>query len=209
MRVANLIFALLFIATVSLAQKPFEGRIVYAIDYDNVPNEMKGLEKMLPSEMVMTIKGTTSRIEQNSVFGGRQVAINRAEEENTIVLVDILEQKLKYSIPKDERKGQKYRVNETDETKEIKGYTCKKATLQTSTGIVLEVWYTDEFQNPDGTEFPQIKGLPLEYEIAQKGMTLNFAARSVKEEAIDETYFAIPAEYEETSLELFNQMIRQ
>ena len=208
MRLANAFFACL-LALTSLAQKPFEGRIVYNIDYRDAPQDMQGLEKMLPSELVMIVNGTTSRKEQQSVFGGKQVFLNWADQDSTIVLVDILDQKLKYTIPQDKREMQRYRVTETDESKEIKGYTCKKALLQTSKGVVLEAWYTAEFLNPDGSALPQLKGLPLKYELSQKGMTVVFTARTVKEEPIDETYFVVPEEYEATSLDRFNEMIRQ
>lgn len=208
MRLLKLLTLLLFSVSV-LAQKPFEGKITYKIKYDDLPQEMAGLEKMLPSDLMMVVKGTTSRAEQNSVFGGKQVMINHADHDSTTVLVDILGQKLKYTIPVDKRKVEKYRITEMDETKVIKGYTCKKAVLQTSTGIVIEVWYLEEFMNPAGSDFPKLKGLPLEYELSQKGMTLKFKASSVKEEPIDETYFVVPEEYEETSFDQFNALMRQ
>lgn len=204
------LFISILLVTIGLhAQKPFEGKITYNISYEDMTEDMEGLERMLPQELSMVIKGKTSRAEQVSVFGGKQTFINREGEDSTVVLVDILERKLKYVIPQDKRKEERFKVIEKEETKEIKGIKCKKAILQSANGIVLEVWYAPEFENPAGSEYPQLKGLPMEYEISQRGMTLSFKVKSISQEPIDETYFVIPDDYEETSLERINQMIRQ
>lgn len=67
----------------------------------------------------------------------------------------------------------------TEETKEILGYTCTKATATDADGNISTYWYTDKIQRPEGvSQMPdQIPGLCLEFEVMmQDGMKLLYTA---------------------------------
>lgn len=82
------------------------------------------------------------------------------------------------------------------ETKEILGYTCKKATVTDEDGNVVTYWYTDKLLRPDGvTQMPdQVPGMCLEFEAKmQEGITMKYTAIEANDNVnMSEYKIAIP-----------------
>lgn len=71
----------------------------------------------------------------------------------------------------------------------------------------MTVYYTDEFSNPGWGEYQSLKGLPLEYEMMDKGIRMRMTAKKISEEPIDATYFNVPDGYTEMNTSDLQKMM--
>lgn len=198
------------------AGKISEGKIAYKIDLSG--SEMGMLEKqllqmaklnisfkdaMMKTEFDLGMMGTTIIVDGNTKSGlmlfnamGNKTAAKMTTE-------DLAE--------KEKAKG-KYTVEYSDETKEIAGYKCKKATLKMENGANLILYYSEDIQpakmNTDFT-YTEIKGFPLEMQMDMQGMKFNMVAGSVDGNPLPADHFsmAIPEGYTETTMAKFGSMM--
>lgn len=202
-----LLFSLLLIIPfISLSQNTFEGTIVYAIEYLEVPEEVKGFESMLPSDMSMKFSGSKTRIEQQ-LMGGSQVVVTDNEAEDAFMLMDLMGQKIAVVMSKEELDAERETIQDPriiykDDTKEVMGYTCKLAYVhQPDSDQLTAIWYTNELNIKNHQDFEQLNGFPLEYESVKDNMKIRLTATSVKEEEIADYLFLIPAGFDEMTLD--------
>ena len=136
------LLSFLFIIGISMSsysqknQKPFQGKITYDISYSgaNITPELKS-QMQLPSSEVVSIKDCQTRTE-TSVGPVSQVTITNGSDKTLILLIDFMGTKYAIKrnaedIAKDSNKTPTPTLNITNETKQIAGYTCKKAILTT------------------------------------------------------------------------------
>jgi GLPGLI family protein len=205
----NLSFAWLLLAVFALASfassaKEFKGVITYKISISGsgVTDEMKN---MMPKTMTMSIKGNKARSEMVMMMG-KTVSITDGDTKETITLMDMMGQKIAIKSTTDEinqelEKSPKNNVNITGETKDILGYTCKKAII-TFEGEDTEiiVYYTDELGgsalNFDNPQFNGIDGVMLEFEMPNEQFNMQFVATSVEKTNVDDNAFTIPEGYQ-------------
>ena len=172
-----------------------------------VTEEMKNY---MPKTMTLSIKGNKSRSEMVMMMG-KTVSISDGDAKTTIVLMDMMGQKIAVqSTPEEVQseldKGPKTSVNVTGETKDILGYTCKKAII-TFEGEDTEVivYYTDELGtkalNFDNPQFKDIDGLMLEYEIPEEEFSMQFTAVTIEKTNVDDSAFTIPEGYQIKTIE--------
>ncbi len=200
-----------FFTTVA-AQSKFEGKVVYGIQYEDVPQEMEGYESMLPQEMSIHIKGPKTRLEQSMGMGGQQVVITNTETKVSSLLLDLMGQKIHIKLSKEEvEENEKLKVKPevkyVNEKKKIAGYKCKKAELTYETGETITVYYTEKIPSSAHNEYSYLKGYPLEYQSTQSGMMVTLSAKEVKETSIEDSSFEVPEGYDEMSMDEFQQMI--
>jgi len=215
MKFNYLLSALFLLVTVTLsAQKPFEGKIVYKIDYPSLPEEMKGMEGMLPKETIVYTKGTKSRSETASLMGN-QVVISDSKKDYGVVLMDMIGQKIAIEPTAEEMKDSKERsdkmvVKYLNETKTIAGIKCKKATITSpDEEFPLEVYYTEEYSNYNTNDMKQLKGMPLEYSIKANGLEMRMVAQTVKAEKVADSMFEVPADYQKMTSQELEKMFGQ
>lgn len=202
------IFILLLLCGLGVnAQKPFEGRIIFAVDYIDIPTAYTGMQDALPKELLWVVKNENSRMQQSTTLGGEQTVIHRQGEDSLYQLVDVLGQKIKLIQPL-QKQAHRFRVTEQDEAREMLGYETKKVTLQTADGAVLTAWCATRFKNPAGSDLPEIKKLPLEYEFQRGEIKMRLTAIEVTEEPVDDTYFFIPNEYAAIPKEEYDRWLR-
>lgn len=193
------------------APKSFEGVITYKITYPGAtfPKEQMA---MLPSTVTVSIKGTKSRTE--IIMGmGNQVEITDYTTKNKISLLDLMGQK--YAIKQTWEELQKEnadkatgKVQVTGETKNIAGFTCKKAIVTTEQdGIksTLEVYFTDELgavnANFDNPTYKDINGVMMEFTNKTEQFSMHFEATKVEKKSVSDKDFEIPAGYTLTTQE--------
>ncbi len=93
---------------------------------------------------------------------------------------------------------------QTNETKVIAGYTCKKMKvipLDKKTAP-FDIYYTDELDIKDPnftTPFYKIPGVLMEYQLEKFGLEIKFTAKSVKQVPVDDKCFHVPHEYRKVS----------
>lgn len=184
-------FSVLF-TSILYAQSDFEGKIVYTITYKDMPAEMKGMEGMLPKDLIMQIKGNKSRIEQSQVMG-KNVVVSDMDQKNGFMEMDMGGQKLRINISTEDfnkEANQMPNIEYLDETKTIAGYPCKKAIMKDESGqLAMTVFYTEKISNKSQKEFVGLKGFPLQYTISQQNMTMEMTASDVSEESVSVDIF--------------------
>ena len=207
--------AILLIGTInnSYAQKAFEGTITYGIEYEDLPEEMEAMRAMLPTETTIKIKDSKTRTEQ-SMGMGSTISIFDGKTNSSITLMDMMGQKIAIptsseELEKEESKneGEVLDIEYFDETKEIAGYTCKKASIKVKgTDERIIVYYTEEINTQQTrSQYKGLKGFPMTYEINTPEMSMIMTVTSVKKEKISSSEFEIPEGYEEMSMEDFQK----
>jgi len=184
--------------------KEFKGIITYKISVEgsSVTDEMKA---MMPKTMTMSIKGNKSRSEMIMSMG-KTINISDGDTKTAIMLMDMMGQKIAIEsttddIMKELGDSPETKVEVTSETKEILGYSCKKAIITIpEDDMELIVYYTDEIGtqalNFDNPQFKDIDGVMLEFEIPNEMFNMHFTAVSIDKKNIDDSEFDIPEGYE-------------
>ena len=193
----------------------FEGVIKYAIEVGG--DELDAATKaQMPSEMVMYYKESLVRMEQVSPMYSI-ASISNVADGSVIILMDMMGQKFAVKQTKEDVEDakaevgdeEKPEINFIDETKEIAGYTCKKAEV-TQNGETMEVYYTDEISVPQNENAQNavegIDGMLMEFTINQQGMTMTMTVKEVKKSKVKKTMFTVPPDYEVKTMEEFQMM---
>lgn len=196
--------------------KAFEGTIKYSIDYEgDIDAETLAA---VPTSVTEMYKGTKVRKDQETAMYSMGAITDNATEE-TIILMDIpmMGEKIAFRQTKEDIEEAKAEMdeeikpeyNETGETKEILGYTCKKVDVTIgedtypvyyTTGIMMEA-------NPNASGlFGDIEGVILEYTTSQEGMVMHFIATEVKKQKLSADMFTIPEDYSEKTAEEMKAM---
>jgi GLPGLI family protein len=205
------IFALFSLQTFA---QDFEGVIVYKITVTgaDVSDDIKA---MLPQSATLIIKGDKSRMEM-SMGMGKTAGIVDADSKTATTLIDMMGQKfaikMNYDdIIKETGDTTKISVEMMNETKEILGYTCKKAIItSTDSSVKLIAYFTDELGtkdiNFDNPLFSKINGVMLEYEMPNQMFTMHYQAVSIEKKNVDDSEFNIPDGYQVKTKEEINQL---
>ncbi len=210
--IKSIAFTLFFIASLTaISQKDFEGMITYSIEYVQLPQELKGFESMLPSEMTSYVKGGKMRTEQETAMTGKQIVIIDEEAKKAVTLMDIMGNKIAMPVPIDEmdddsKNNSKVKIDYQNDSKTIAGYSCKKAVISSEdSNVPVTVYYTTDFTTKD-SNFHDLKGFPLEYTLSEEGMQMRISAKVVEKKTIADSYFETPADYKITSQEELQKM---
>ncbi|MCX7863109.1 MAG: DUF4412 domain-containing protein [Bacteroidales bacterium] len=191
----------------------FEGTITYTI---TTQGELDPQTKaQMPSEVVWTYKGAKSSMLMKTAFGNINVIAN-ADTKEQIVLYDMMGQKMAIKSSKEETEAAlkdipEVKVVETNETKKIAGYNCKK--IEISDGkTTTNVYVTNDINIPNANwngQYKNVQGVLMEY--SQKAnpdgdAQIIFTAKEVKKAKIKDNAFEIPADYKQMSMTEFKQM---
>ena len=106
------------------------------------------------------------------------------------------------------------KIKFVDETKEIAGYTCKKAIVTFKDNIKEEfsVYYTDDIDIKNSnwfTPFHEIDGVLLEYQVRKYNYEMRLVAKEVKSEEIDDAAFDIPEGYLDVGASEMERILEQ
>jgi hypothetical protein len=205
---AILVLLFTFINASSFAGgKEFSGTIVYNITYPDSKMDAQTMA-MMPKTLKIKIKGSMSRTEM-SMGMGSTVIIFDSEAKSGVTLMDMMGQKFAMKmtaedIQKEMKDKPETTVVNTTETKEIAGYTCKKAIVKmkengSETETELVVFYTEEIASAKMNElnplYKDIPGTMLEYSMNENGMNMFLTAISVEKEKIADSEFETPEGY--------------
>jgi hypothetical protein len=202
---------LIGLSATMMGERPFEGIINYKISYPDSKFTEAQLN-MFPKVMTISVKGSKARTEMN-VGGGTTVEIVDYVAKTKIALINMMGQKYAIKqtaaeIEKENAEQPKGEVNITNETKNIAGYTCKKAIVTTNDDGVkstLEVWFTEGLGgkdvNFDNPVYKDINGVMLEFSLKTPQATMKFSATSIDKQSVAAKDFEIPADYTLTTQE--------
>ena len=172
----------------------FEGTISYEISYTNLPKEM---QDMLPKEnqkSIFSIKDTKTKMEMD-MMGTKMIIISDIETSTSTSYTDVMGQKIKSIIPMENAEGAEIKLTD-GETKKIAGFLCKKAIIIESDSPDVEVYYSEELKSNAflslQPQFKKLKGIPLEYQLNQQGMTIIYSAKEVTKKSLNNSFFNPP-----------------
>ncbi|NND04924.1 MAG: hypothetical protein HKN87_00970 [Saprospiraceae bacterium] len=184
-------------------------------------------------QMVGAMKGSTQEISfdkskqkvvMDMMGGMMKIQMYQDFDDQTMVnYMDMMGQKIKTSISSEELEKQKKAseemmgdskvVYDKSDTKEILGYTCHKASLETSAQgnkLSMTFYVTDDIQVPQAfiqnVNHINLKGTPLQWELDAGQMQMTYEAKEISEKVADD-FFAKPSgDYKEMSMEQLQQM---
>ncbi len=156
------------------------------------------------------MKGHLSRVDLDFKMVHYSYLIN-SKEESVVTLIDNHGDKYLIRAGKEEyakelKEYLQVQFKDAGETKQIAGYTCKKAIGKMADGQTFEVYYTPDLM-PENKQynrrFVNLKGLPLQFEIINKnGSRMHVIATKVDIYAVPGSFFDIPKTgYKEISRE--------
>ncbi len=205
----SLLIPVVLLTSVSITTlaKDFKGIITYkiSVEGDNITPEMKAF---IPKVMTYIVKGKMAKTEI-TVSSMKQTQIIDGENKMVYSLFDMMGQKF-YTKTTEEQLDEEMetssepKIEFVNETKEIAGYTCKKAVVTDEQGgskTSYIVYYAPELGsqalNFDNPLFKDIDGLLMEFEIQEGGMKMKFEAIEVEKKNVSDKEFEIPEDYQE------------
>jgi GLPGLI family protein len=175
------------------------------IEYDaKVVNEDHPMAGLMPNKMSVKFKNDLFAAEMSVMGVFNTVFITDPKKKTLTTLVKMFD--VKQACIEEEKalvaesNNYKLDLKETNETKIIAGYTCKKviATMADDPSIKFDVYYTDElnvtapnFSNP----YSKINGMLMEYRLKKFDIEMTFTAKGVTKEEIPNESFELPAYY--------------
>lgn len=193
-----------------------EGTIEYKIVVLDSANPMA---KMAPDKMTVKFKNNLSYAELIAGMGLFETNfINDEPGRKLTQMVRMLNKKWAYvadstAVNKELASDEQFTVTETNETKVIAGYTCKKAIAKSKDGKApdVDLYYTNDikWEQPNwATPFTSIKGVLLQYRVAKYGFYMEFTADKVVQEKVDDTVFKLPADYKMISKQQLDDLYK-
>lgn len=192
----------------ALAQRSVsDAKITYKVE---LPQEQLQMESMFAgSSMTQYIRGDMSRIDMNLNVVNYVYIIN-TKKESVVTLLDnhgdkYLIRSDRKAYAEDYRKYEAVQFIDQDETREIAGYTCRKAIGKMPDGSTFDVFYTTGLVAENrayNRRFMNLKGIPLEFEIVMKaGAKMRAVATDVDLSPQPASIFDIPKGYREITQE--------
>jgi GLPGLI family protein len=189
---------------VSAQEKIKEGKVTFEINIENEEEMNDQMLAMMPKEMVVYFKDDNSRGEMD-MMGGKVITITDGKSGETVSCMDLMGKKqaiktTREDADKERAKMGEYEVKYSDETKELAGYKCKKATIvfkDVEKSEPIEIWYTKdlEIKNSEKYSWKGIDGYMMEFSVNQKGMGMKFTCTDVKKQEVNDDMFKIPEGY--------------
>jgi uncharacterized protein (DUF1330 family) len=189
-----------------------DAKIVYRIE---TPPEQTADPSFEGGTLTQYMKGHLSRVDIDFKVVHYSYLIN-SREETVVTLIENHGDKYlirggKEEYTKDLKEYAAVQFKDAGETKQIAGYTCKKAIGKMANGETFEVYYTADLipENKQyNRRFVNLKGIPLQFEIINKnGSRMRMVATKVDLYAVPGSFFDTPKSgYKEISREELMKM---
>jgi len=179
-QIVGLVIGLAGFMTGAFAQrKVSELTLVYDASISSGSKEPKMADALDGHSKTFYIKGNMSRAEMVSAIFSSST-IHDSKTGTSVILKEVSGQKLLIRMTPENwqetnRRYDGISFTNTNETKEIAGYSCIKATAKYPDGNTFTVYYTPDIvpeNNEYDYQFKNLNGLPLEYELVQGKLTI-------------------------------------
>lgn len=175
-----------------------EGTLIYNISVSSSENN-KVASALDGATLNIYLKGNQSRGEMLSKLG-KEAGVYNSTSGTGFILKDYSGQKLMITMDKKnwEKKNHfysslKFKVEDYNGT--MSGYKVKKATASLPTGKDFIVYFTPDVTLSNKTynnAFPQLNGLPVQYELESGNITFKYVLKSVSSEPVNSSLFEMP-----------------
>ena len=181
------------------AQKAMnDGTLIYNISVSSTENSQV-VSALDGATLNIYLKGNQSRGEMLSKLG-KEAGVYNASSGTGFILKDYSGQKLMITMNKsnwnqksDFYHSLKFKIEDYSGT--IAGYKVKKATATLSNGKEFIVFFTPEItlnNKSYNNSFPQLNGLPVQYELESGNITFKYTLKSVSTDSVNPSMFEIP-----------------
>ena len=215
-----LLFVAVFAIQFANSQEKFQGVIKSKVTYEG--RELSPQEKQqLPTQMNQFYRDEMIRSEQVTPMTTIVTIVNIETEESS-TLIDLMGQKYAITMTKEDldkakegmdEEEDKYEVEIVDETKEIAGYTCKKAIIKSEDNEIT-VYYTDEIDLPkseqtDRKMFEKLDGVPMEYSMVMpqlEDILMTVTVSEISDDKVKKSQFKVPSDFQKITPEEAKQI---
>jgi hypothetical protein len=202
-----LLFAFTVYSFVSVQAQPFEGKTVTQTTMVTDPSAPLTINE--PTITTTWTKGSRSRMEIKSPLMGDIITITDYDKKESVTLLNMMGKKIALVSPLDEAQKlaadagsptlpKDMTCNETGKTKTILGYTCHEAqcTYSGKSGTIkqMSAWYCKDI-NTHSQQHNSFAGMPFEYSMKSRGMTMNVTTLEISKEPVSDDSFVIPQDY--------------
>lgn len=200
----RLIILLLACVSVNVNAQGFEGVITFEINHKYSNSSSKD-KKLMPSKLEYYISGKLARIDQHTNIGVQTTIIDTLSKKH-ILLIQLMDKKFGILIEKE--------LNSLEETTYLKDtdsileFLCNKAIIKDdkSSSTLL---YTSKISNAYNTNFKNLKGFPLQYEITSKDFISSYKASTIIQKPIDPMMFEIDNQTSIYTMKDFQNLMSQ
>ncbi|WP_315816428.1 hypothetical protein [Paraflavitalea speifideaquila] len=190
---------LLLLLTAVGQKKVSELTLVYDASISSGSTEPKMADALDGATTTVYLKGPMSRTEMVSALLA-STTIHDSKAGTAVILREVSGQKLLIRMTSDNwaEKNKRYigmTFTDTKETKIIAGYNCIKAVAKLADGATFTVYYTADIipENKDyDSQFKNLNGLPLEYELVQGKLTIKYTVSKINLNPVPASKFDIP-----------------
>jgi GLPGLI family protein len=190
---------LLLLLTATAQKKVSELTLVYDASISSGSKEPKLADALDGATTTVYLKGPMSRTEMVSALFS-STTIHDSKSGTAVVLREVSGQKLLIRMTAENwtEKNKRYSgvtFTDTKETRTIAGYKCTKAEAKLADGTTFTVYYTTEIipENKDyDSQFRNLNGLPLEYELVQGKLTIKYTVSKINMNPVPASKFDIP-----------------
>ncbi len=185
-----------------------EGKVVFEITYPDMELDNQ-MSAMLPTESTVYFKGGMSRTEIPIGMGMSSSTIVNSKSGVITQLMDMMGTKSAVVIKESDGKSKDYKFSYPPGTKQIAGYTCKRAIITSKDSMSFEIYYTDQIVAMSATskEWKELKGFPMEYVLNSGGFNMKMTAKTVSSEKVSDELFKVPPDYKIMTEEEFKKMM--
>ncbi|MCM1169685.1 MAG: hypothetical protein NC324_07085 [Bacteroides sp.] len=198
---------------------PFTGTVQYSIAYESpiIPQEQLAQQPQIASLRMAADKAVFSMAEQKALADATTKEVHSLINLSSMGLGKYHMVETEAELQQQMQEMQNVKVEETEETKTIFGYTAKltkAAYKEGNTSVEMEIWTVENFCDPflsraTQGEVPGLKGFPLEYKVKTPDMTVNFTVRKLTNEEVNPKYFSIPSSYKASTKEQMQKDIQE
>jgi GLPGLI family protein len=194
----QLLLSFLLLTVIKVATAQSSGQIAYKMDFSSDNPDMAMATTMMEgSTMDLFFIPGKSKLDVKMGALMDMTTVTDSKSDKTLMLMSMMGSKIavESKLTKTDKEAKPdIKAKITTETKEIIGFKCTKATIQTEDGKELTIWYTTEL-NASLAGLDQfanlgVKGLPLEFSTEQSGMTVTFTATKF-DKKVDEKIFSL------------------
>jgi len=213
-RLAFILLASLSMIQVSAQRRISDLTLVYDAKVTTGNAEPRMADAFDGSTTTIYLKGNMSRSEMVSALFS-STTIHDTKTGAAVVLREVSGQKLLIRMTGSDWQAKNTRYDgitfkNTGDTKDIAGYRCQKAQATMSDGSTFYVYYTPDIM-PENKEydyhFRSLNGLPLEYELTQKNLTIRYTVSRINMNPVPASKFDVPTSgYREMTYEESKKM---
>lgn len=189
------------------------------IEYDaKVVDFNHPLAELAPGAATLKFKSDKLEMEMTAMGMFKNTYVCNLTDKTIIQMVNFLDLK-QASIDNEaeiikENDAYKLIIEETNETKVIAGYKCKKIKVKkvSNPSVAFDAYYTSEMGSDKMNElspYSGVKGMLMQYRLSKMGLEMEFTAKSVKKAKISDDSFEIPRNFKRITKEEMQKFFNQ